>query len=155
MPLSMRILPHRSLVIGSLRGRMTPADLRQSVRSFAEHPDFRPNLNRLVLAHSDVDVSESFLNNLFTIKEDMIEHYFDGAIPNAESTPLYKTAIVTSSTGNEMITRLFQAVLDSDMPSVVALQTFRDIHDALAWLSLSETPLVDLEPELGHFLASA
>lgn len=155
MPLSMRILPHRSLVIGTMRGRITLADMQGSIQEFARHPDFRLTLDRLVLAHDDLDISESFLKTLFAVKEEMIAEYFGGDIPAVENGPLYRTAIVTSSTGNDLITRLFQAVLDADMPSVVALRTFRDMQDALSWLDRADMPHEELGPELGAFLASA
>ncbi|MBO6518714.1 MAG: hypothetical protein JJ900_11810 [Rhodospirillales bacterium] len=137
-----------------MRGRITLDDMQGSIQDFARHPDFRLNLDRLVLAYDDLDISDSFLKNMFTIKEEMVAEYFGGDIPQMGKGPLYKTAIVTSSTGNELITRLFQAVLDADMPSVVALKTFRELHDALSWLDRADLPQEELEPELGTFLTT-
>lgn len=153
MPISLRILSASQLVVASLSERVTESDAVAAVRQLAADPAFKFDMDRLVFLHTDLDMSETMLADMFSIKKEIIQQYFGGNAPPENGPPIYKMAIVTKPSSNELMFRLFQAVMKTNKPAIAAIQTFHSPDKALHWLDRSNMPQDVIAPELGAFLS--
>ena len=153
MPIVFRILNTSQLIVASLRGRVTEHDAVAAIREVAVDPAFRFDMDRLVFLHADLDMSETMLADMFSIKKEIIQQYFGGNAPPVNAPPVYKMAIVTKPSSNELTFRLFQAVMKTNKPAIAAVETFHSPDKALHWLDRSNMPQHVIAPELDAFLS--
>lgn len=151
MPIEIKILGDASLLVGNLRGSVRQADTADAIRQVAGDPNFKIDLDRLIFLHDDLDISETMLSEIFSIKEELIAHYFGGVIPDVSAGPIYKMAFVTNRSSKDAIFRLFSAVMDANTPALVGIKIFHDIADALQWLDRTDLPLDGIADEVASF----
>lgn len=122
-----------------------------AIRDVASNPDFKVDLDRLIFLRDDLDISETMLAEIFSIKKELIAHYFGGRIPDTSAGPIYKMAVVTNGSPNDAIFRLFGAVLAANTPSLIAVNLFQDIPGALQWLDRADLMTGTIADEIQAF----
>ena len=147
MTISARILKDTQLYVAALRGTVTMSDVVETIRQNADNPDFNPVMDRLIFLHHGLDLSDADFSTVFAMKDELVERYFGGTLPDTNGSPLFRVALLARPTPNEGIMSLFRAVMESENAIIVA-RCFRDLGEALQWLGRENLASETFQEEL-------
>lgn len=147
MTVTVRLLPDANLLVATLGGSVTIADIVARIRANAADPQFRPDMDRLIFMQGDLNLSEAELSGVVAMKDEIISKYYAGKAPASGGGPMFRAALLARPSPNDSILRLFQVVMEMN-GMAVDCRTFQDVAEALQWLGLTRLSADMFEDEM-------
>ncbi|MFC1672705.1 hypothetical protein ACFL12_01010 [Pseudomonadota bacterium] len=145
MPYSSCILTEDELIVSHGSGLIKPAEMFDAIAALKKMPDYRPDLDRLIIIDDDASVPDIDLDALRTFKEKLHHETPSPLRSEALEKPLvFRAAIACNNPQNTGITALYVTMLKFDPTVEATFEHFLTVDDALAWLGKPKAALPQL-----------
>jgi len=134
MPYTSRILVEHELIVSHGRALIKPAEMFEAIAALKELPDYRPNLDRIIIIDDNARVSEIDMNALIAFKDKLHNETPPSPSDPPETPTVFLAAIICNNRQHTGITELYVALLKTDPKVDATFKHFPTINLALAWL---------------------
>jgi hypothetical protein len=129
MAYKVKMLAHDGLCLLTYSGKVTSADFEGVWRDVGAHKDYRPDIDDIVVLGPDADQSD-FAHQMAADEAEKFAH-----VPGHDGPRGIKhTAVVCASDMQFVVSRMFGAYLMAYWPSLVRVESFRDLDAAIDWI---------------------